>query len=218
MKQVLGYILLSFGIMSANGQIIYFGMGKTISAFDYKNSAGVPLNNLKSNEHGSLTLGFRYPMFQTASHVSCNMDYFKYNSKGSDPILGNYYTWDFNNLGVNLGVDYEFFKPSIKMSDQKGLSFYIKAATAAEFLLNGTQNINNRIYDLKGVEQFDKPFYFLRGGIGVNYYLSKTYLIFIQYMGGRSFLIGNYDHEEQLHLITHNVTIGLSINTFFLLY
>jgi len=202
-------------IITASGQIIYFETGKTISSFDYKNTAGASLQNLKGSNQNSLAVGLRMPLNQTAWHLSFDAAYNRYVVKGSDPILGNYFEWDVNYLGANFGIDYEFYKPPENYNEQHGFSFYIKASVAAEFLLNGTQNLNNQINDLAGVEEFDKPFYFIRGGVGLNYYINKSYVVFAQYTGGRSFLIGNYKDKEKLNLVTHNISIGLAINLFY---
>ncbi len=215
MKKVFGCLLTALFVFTANGQMVYFGTGKTISDFEYKNSKGTSLNNLYGSNHNSLCLGLRYSLFQTACNLSCDATYNEYGAKGSDATLGNYYQWDVTYLGANLGVDYEFFKPHFYLNEQNGLSFYLKASVASEFLLDGIQNLNNQLYNLSGVKDFDKPLYFIRGGVGLNYYLSKEYVIFLQYLGGRSFLIGNYENKGQLHIVTNNISVGLSINLAF---
>ena len=212
MKKILGCLLFSLFAFAASSQIIYFETGKTLSSFDYKNSAGTPLKNLKGSNQNSLGIGVKESLFHSPWHISFDAAYNRYGSMGSDPILGNYYEWDVTYLGANLGFEYEFFKPETNYNEQHGFSFYLKTSVAAEFLLDGTQNLNNQISNLKGVEEFDKPFYFLRGGVGLNYYISKTFVVFAQYMGGKSFLVGSSANQEQLHLITHNISIGFSIN------
>jgi hypothetical protein len=82
-------------------------------------------------------------------------------------------------------------------------------------LINGTRILNSQASDLHDVEEFDKPVYFLRGGIGGNYYISRTFIVYAQYMFGRSILIGNYAGQEQLRFISHTVSIGLAINLYY---
>jgi len=212
MKKALLFWFLILIASMANSQMLFFSVGKTISSFNYKNSEGETLDNLQGSNQSGLAIGYRQSIMRTPFHISASANYNNYGAKGSDKTLGNYYEWDLAYLGVNLGVDYEFFRPPLNRNEQHGFSVYVRALVASEFMLQGTQVFNNQINDLKGIEEFDKPFYFIRGGLGANYYISKTFILFAEYMGGTSFLVGNYENQEQLKLITHNINIGLSIN------
>lgn len=212
MKKIFSCFLFFLFVLAANGQIIYMETGKIMSAFDYKDSKGNLLSNLKGSTQNNHGLGIRMPLFESNFHISCGAMYNKYGASGSDPVLRNYYEWEITNLGANLGFDYEFFKPSYKSNNRNGFSFCLKIAGSTEFLLNGTQNLNDEIFDLKKKEEFDKPFYFLRGGVSANYYVSKIIIVFVEYMGGKSFLFGNYKNSEQLRITTHNISVGLAIN------
>jgi len=216
MKRLINLAFFLFLLQTASSQIIHFETGKLISSLKYKNSAGTVLQGLKVSNQNNIGAGARFSLFYSPWHVSCDASYNRYFSKGSDPVLGNYYEWDFTNLGVSLGIEYEFFKPAVNYNEQHGFSMNLKIAGAVEFLLDGTQNLNNQLTDLNGVEEFDKPFYFLKGGVTFNYYISKTYLIFLQYTGGMSFLIGSYNNQEQFRLVSHNVSLGVAVNLFHL--
>ncbi len=50
-------------------------------------------------------------IMKSAWHLSFGVSNDKYGATSSDQVLGNYSEWDVSYLGVNLGVDYEFFKP-----------------------------------------------------------------------------------------------------------
>lgn len=212
MKKLIGGILLLLLGFTTSGQILNFEIGQVIPKFDYKNSNGESLDGLKSNNRGNIGFGIRHPLLNTNWHASLLANYNRYEAEGSDPILGNYYKWDARFIGLNLGIDYEFFRPEVNRNEQHGFSFYLRGVVSSEFLIDGTQNLNNQISDLNGTEEFDKPFYYLRGAIGVNYYISKTFILYGQYIGGRSFLVGNYDNKEQLRFTTHSISIGLAIN------
>ena len=214
MKKLFTVLCSLLIVFTASSQIIHFETGKLLSTFNYKNSEGSALKGLKLSNQNNLGAGLRMSILYSPWHISFDALYNKYFTKGSDPVLGNYYEWDFTNLGVNLGIDYEFFKPPVNYNEQHGFSVSLKISAAAEFLIDGTQNLNNQLTDLNGVEEFDKPFYFLRGGIVLNYYISKTYVVFAQYTGSMSFLIGNYKNQEQLRLMSHNVNVGIAINLF----
>ncbi len=105
-----------------------------------------------------------------------------------------------------------FLNPQCTNAERNGFSFYLKGIIATDFLINGKQRLNNQVFDLTGVEEFDKPVFFLKGGTGVNYYITRSYVAYVQYMFGRSILFGNYNGQEELHYIVHSVSIGFSIS------
>lgn len=212
MKKIFGLLLFAWLILTVNGQQIYFETGKVLSLFDYKNSDGTSFTDLKGTTQNSLGLGFRMSLFQSPCHFSFGVSNIKYGATRSDPVLGNYSEWDVSYVDLNLGVDYEFFKPEMKNIDRHGFSFYVKGICATDLMLNGKQRLNSQVFDLSGVEEFDKPVIFLRGAAGIYYYITRSYVPFLQYSLGRSFLLGNYAGQEKLRYMTHSVTLGISVN------
>lgn len=212
MKNIIGCLMFLAIALMAHSQQVYFEAGKINSSFDYKDSEGNKIGNLQGSNQNSLCVGYRNFIVKPNFNFFGSVSYVKYGAKGSDKTLGNSFDWEMEYVGVNLGIDYEFFRPSILKNEQHGFSFCIIGSVASEFLLKGTQTVNGQVNDLKGLEEFDKPFYFARGGVSLNYYISKSFVLYGKYMGGTSFLIGDYKNQEQLRLITHNVSIGLSIS------
>jgi hypothetical protein len=215
MKKILGCLLFTSITLTASSQTIFLETGKVLATFDYKNSDGDRLGDLSGSNENNVGLGARMALLGSAFHVSLGGEYFKLAATSSDPTLGNYLEWDASFAGANLGFDYEFFKPSANRNVDVGFSFYVKGAIAADFLLSGTRKLNSQATDLTGVEEFDKPLYFIRGGIGGNYYISRTFVVYAQYMFGRSSLFGDYTDQEQLRFLTHTISIGLGINLFY---
>src|SRR4030042_1009362 len=212
MKSLFIPVLLSAFVLSASGQQFNIETGDFISSFLYKTSDGSSIENLKGTYRNTTGLGARMAVMKSPWHVSLMISSNKYGATSSDPDLGNFSEWDVSYLGVNLGVDYEFFKPKMINIDREGFSFYIKGAIASEFLLSGKQKLNSQVYDLSGEEEFDKPFFFAKGGIGGNYYLTRNYILFAQYLFGRSILLGNYSGQEKLNYMTHAITMGFRLD------
>ena len=206
-------LLLSFWFIPAKGQQLYMEFGRVLSSFDYEDSEGHSLNNLTGASNNWMAVGYRAPIAQKKWFLLGGVSYARYGAKGSDPALDNYYSWDVSYLGANGGVEYEFFKQQNFFTDQDGFSFYTRVAIATEFLLQGTQVVNNQVYNLVGEEQFDKPVFFARGGVGANYCVSRKLAVFLQYMGGKSFLIfGGSDDKEKLQYVTHSFSFGLLLS------
>jgi hypothetical protein len=215
MKKIFGCLLFASLVSIVSSQQLYLEAGKVISSFDYKNSDGNSPGDLTGTFQNNLGVGTRISVLKSPWHISPGVAYNKYGAKSSDQELGNYSEWEGTYLGVNLGVDYEFLKPPMTNADRDGFSFYVRGIFETDFLLNGSQRNNNQVFDLAGVEEFDKPVYFLKGGAGVNYYITRSYVAFAQYTYGRSILFGNYSGREQLRFITHCVSIGFSVSLYY---
>lgn len=211
---VIGVLLLTF---SLNAQQLNFELGKTISSFIYKNSENLELNNLNGSTNNHLGIDWKAPFRKSDFYFISGLSYNKYGTKGSDSILFNYYDWELNYVGVNMGLGYEFFKADAyfdvnNINKQQGFTFYTQLSISSDFLVQGTQTINEQVYNLIGVEQFDKPFIFANAGIGIIYYASKTISANAQYMAGRSLPIFNSESNEKLDFFTHTVCLGFFIN------
>ncbi len=203
MKKLLLFTLIFFCVNSLIGQQLYLESGKTISSFDYKNSQGESLDNLQSSNHTYLSLGYRKTIFAKDLFINLNATYSGYGSIGSDRALDNYFEWDLSYLGANVGFDYEFYKPG-------DFTFFVKVATSAEFLIHGTQTLNNQVYKLPGEQDFDTAIYFFRGGLGIQYKASENFTVFNQYMYGFSGTFKNI--QGDLKIRAHNFGLGLLIN------
>ena len=212
-------IIFFFLTLTLNAQQFSLEFGKVLSSFEYQTSEGEELNNLQGSTNNHLGIGFKMPIRRTSFYFLSGISYNKYGAEGSDDILGNYYDWELNYIGVRIGGGYEFFKGNsflnIRNSNtEQGFTFFVQTDVTPEFLVQGTQTINRDVYNLKGVEQFDKPFLAVNGGIGVIYYASKTVSVYAQYMGGMSFSVFNSESSsnENLDFIIHTISLGLSIS------
>lgn len=207
MKRIL--ILISFlCFTSVFSQQLYIEAGTTVSKFDYKNSQGEPLDNLLSKPNTYLAMGYRHVINNAKTlYVSIGGLYNGYGAIGSDNRLNNYFEWDVSYLGVNAGLD-------IRLFQLRDFSFYLKGAVAFEFLIRGTQTVNNQVFNLVGEDEFNNNIIFTRGSFGMQYPISSNTSIFANYTYGRTVLIGNANavDNEQLNLNTHQFGLGLIIS------
>lgn len=201
---------MTFNIFAQDLQI---QAGRNLSIFDYKNSEGEKLNNLKSEFNfvfsGQYRFNFKNPLF----HVATGFSYNRYSSEGSDTIHNNFYSWQTDYLGIHISGDISLFRKSFEYGINKKY-FFIDLVTdiSTEFLIKGSQKINSQTISLIGVEQFNRPFFFVRGGISLNYYINKNFGVYCQYLGGRSVWIIDKDKTdlESLNIISHSVYVGFS--------
>jgi chemotaxis protein MotB len=140
--------------------------------------------------------------FEKNLFADIGIRYNQYGSAGSDPAVDLYFAWDVTYIGINLGLDYAFYRPG-------RFIFYAKATASPEFLIHGTQRLNDQVYNLVGEDDFNSPIYFFRGGLGVQYQLTDQAMVYIQYMGGKSFNFNN--DSEKLNIVANNFGFGLLI-------
>jgi len=215
MNKSLWFLLFTLSCGSLGAQQILLETGKVLSRFKYENSAGEAPENLRPETNSFFGVGFRTQVSDKLDrfHWLAGISYNQYSASGSDTTYGNYYQWDVNYLGVNIVMDYEFLKKREFIERKRGFAFYARAIASTEFLVLGTQTLNHQVYNLSGVEQFDRPFLFLRGGVGATYCVTKDLALFGQYAGGIGLPIkGPSEGEEKLQIVTHQFGIGVMIS------
>jgi hypothetical protein len=214
MKTSLFFVLLFFPATIVSGQQIYLETGTAISAFDYRNSDGEKLENLHGSNHFFLQTGYHTISTVNRLNYSAGISYIGYVSSGSDISVGNFFEWEANYIGIDLGLDYEIIKKRFTSSSLSDLSVYLKATISPEVLVHGTQTINEQVYNLVGAEQFKYPFLFARGGAGISYSVNRLVAVYGEYMGGYGLpiKIGDKDDKEKLRIFNHNFGFGLLVN------
>jgi len=164
------YTILLVLLMTAaigTAQQLYVEAGKTLSSFDYHNSQGQALNNLQASAHSFMTLGYRDQLFTNKLNGSFGTSYAGYGAIGSDDSIENFMQWDANYVEFNAGLDYELYKI-------KETAIYIKGATSAAFLVQGTQTLNKKVINLKNADDFNKPVFNFRAGFGISHPISEN--------------------------------------------
>lgn len=196
-------LIFIFLLFSANGgfsQQINAEIGRLSTEFIYKNSKGEKLTNLYPGVNVCYEVGFR----QTLSNklfFHTNAIYNTYSSSGSDTTFNNSFSWEANYLGFNLGLDFDALM-------YKNFRLNVQAEVSPQFLTSGVQSINDQLFKLKGVEQFNSPFVFYRGGLRLNYCVQPNLAISLKYMYGVGNSIGGGNDNERLSYITQTITLG----------
>ncbi|MBL7964109.1 MAG: hypothetical protein JNM31_09745 [Flavobacteriales bacterium] len=209
-------ILLAIIAASASSQQFYLLTGMNRSEFLYKDSQGRSLEGMDPQVGMTLASGVRqaFKRHQPTWFFTAGLVYEHYGMRGTSPdAYRHYYEWRTTYLGLNLGVERDLFTLNGRNKGGKGVTFYLGAAVAPEFMIKGSQTVNNEVYDLRGVEQFDAPFLFLRGTAGFNYCVSNRVAVVVNYAfahGARFPGIAPPD-DEQLAIRTHNIGVGILV-------
>lgn len=187
-------------------QQLTFEFGTTVSSFDYENSQGRPLNNLLSKSKSYFGMGYRQSINDANTLFwSLGASYNSYGAIGSESSVDNYFEWDVSYLGVKAGLD-------IKLFELRDLTFLANVSVASEFLIRGNQTINNDVFNLVGEEEFNNNILFFRGGLEMQYPISRSTAIFVRYSYGTSVLISSGKNAEKLNLNAHQFGLGFIIN------
>lgn len=204
-KRLCSLLLLLFCSFSF-GQVIYGELGQAISSFSYENSAGGTLDNLQAGTNTNLGLGYKIPIKGDKVGILIGALWSNYSARGGDALTDSYFEWDVSYLGLNLGIDYKF-------AQSKEFVFFAKISTSTEYLVRGTQIVNNQVFNLTNENEFDNFLLVPRIGLGVQYPISKTAALYLQYQYGMSFSLvdGNPQDSEKLNIVTHQVGLGIII-------
>ncbi len=187
-------------------QQLYFELGTTVSTFDYENSEGSSIDNLNSKSKSYFGMGYRQSLnYNRTLFLSLGMTYNSYGAVGSENIVDNYFEWDLSYLGVKAGLGIQLFQ-------LRDLTFLAKTSLATEFLVRGTQTINNDVFNLVGEEEFNNSIWFIRGGLEMQYPISRSTAIVVGYSYGRSVLLNSAENAEKLNLSAHQFGLGFIIN------
>lgn len=199
-------LLLVFLNTFSFGQVIYGELGQSISTFSYENSAGGTLDNLQAGTNTYLGLGYKIPVKGDKLGILIGALWSNYSALGGDARTDSYFEWDVSYAGLNFGLDYKFAR-------SKEFVFFIKLMTSTEYLIRGTQTVNNQVFNLTIENEFDNFILVPRVGIGVQYPLSKTAALYAQYQYGMSFSLvdGTPEDTEKLNIVTHQVGLGIVI-------
>jgi len=198
------YISLLFCAFVATGmhsQELILDGGKSVTTYKFQDALAEELENLQSTNHTYIDVGYRGKLFTESINWIGGFGFHTYGAVGND-IFGNFLSWETTYASVNLGIDAELFKI-------KKFSFHLKGTVGPEIMLQGTQVLNNQVFDILNEQDFDTPFIFIRGAASFEYDVSDTIGIFFQYRFGKGSQINNNESGADLGYISNDYGIGV---------
>lgn len=202
------HLLLSLALGTAfnwtHGQQIVGEIGRISTGFRYTDSDGEGIENLYSVAHEGYAVGYRH-QFKDKWFWSGNVIFNRYGMTGSNPIYNNRYRWDVKYVGLSPGIEYEPFTKS-------RFHLVTKLSVDPQIMVKGTHEINNQIHNLRGVEQFERLFVFLRGGVGANYCIDNGVAVSFRYTYGKGLPMGKSSDPEVLRIDSHTLSLGVLVS------
>ncbi|MBX2828412.1 MAG: porin family protein [Flavobacteriaceae bacterium] len=205
MKKLAFILLLCVGSF-AYGQQVYVEVGRNTSHFKFENNEGEELDNLQSKTKSYVSGGYKHKLYKGLS-LTTGLSYNSYGAIGSDDVLGNFFEWDIDYLGLNLGVDYDF-------PVTQDFSLYVILTANAEWMVDGVQTINDQVFNVKDIEEFNDIAMFFRSGGGVRFKLSDKAKIYAQYMYGSGLALDDENNSAttELRINVHSLGIGVMVD------
>jgi hypothetical protein len=186
-------------------QQFYALTGGTNTIFDYKDSNGEGLQDAVSLRQLHLNFGLRKQLGESIFHWKAGLSNYRYAIASQDSIYQKNYRWELSYIGVDLGLDAEVWS-------KQRFHLLVHGSASPQFLFQGRQHVNNSSFDLKGVEQFDKPFFFLQGGMSFMYCVDDRLAVTGGYTYGRGIGIGQKEDTESLKIKAHHLSVGLAVS------
>ncbi|MEL6812455.1 MAG: outer membrane beta-barrel protein [Bacteroidota bacterium] len=186
-------------------QQMFVELGTSVTSFDYKNAQGQTRDNLLSKPGVNVAMGYRDDIMRERLFLRIGAVYNSYGAIGSDRRLDNLFEWEVNYLGAGVGLDYRLF-------GLRDFSFFLKGSASIEFLVRGTQTVNNQVFNLVGEDEFNNSIFFARGGLEMQYPISRNTRLSVNYSYGRTTLLKNNNDDETLNFLAHQFTVGLVIS------
>ncbi|NND64128.1 MAG: hypothetical protein HKN48_13130 [Flavobacteriaceae bacterium] len=183
-------------------QELYIEGGKSITSFNFKDVLSNDLENLQSANHSYFDAGLRINLLGESFKFIGGAGIHTYGAFGSDNTQGNYLEWETTYANLHLGVDITIFTIN-------NFSFHAKGTATPEFMLQGTQVLNNQAFNIRGEEDFDSIVVFLRGGVSFEYKVSETLGVYLQYRYGSGSQIQKSSTGGELDYASHDFGMGL---------
>ena len=199
-------ILFILSLNAVNGQLMFVEIGETISSFDYQNSLGGTLENLQPKNASYLNAGYQVQLPGDKMNIVIGGVLTNYGAIASDALLDNFFEWDITYTGIQTGISYSFAR-------SRAFQFFVKPTISLEYLVRGTQTLNNQAFDLRGEDEFSNLLLVPRIAVGMQYPISNKAALFLSYNFGRTYSLVNssLDDNEKLSINTHNIGIGIVI-------
>lgn len=206
-KRVVFAAFVMASVTHGKAQGLEVSFGKAISSYKYSDSNNTSLENLQAATTDFMSIGYRTRVFHDNIHVLGGLSYASYDAMGSDDAFHNFMEWNTTYIGIYGGIDY-------KIACYKKASLYLKGRLSPEFLVQGTQTLNKQVFNLVGRDDFESILYFYRIGTFINYPISESTKLTVQYLGGNSLnaLGESSSDNEKLTVIAHQLSFGLQID------
>jgi hypothetical protein len=202
----LALLLISFSYVGS-AQQMFLEVGSGSTSMKYKNSSGESLDNLLPTNNNFMQFGYRYSKPDDFLTFTLACSYSGYGAIGSDTLFSNFMEYRLNYGQLHAGAD-------VRVISLKGFEINIKANGSLGVMLQGTQTLNNQVFDLSENDEFDNLLLSFALGISATRPVSENASIFVQFMNSSGAPAGVNQSEavERWKIYSNNLSFGVLID------
>ena len=215
MKKVYLFLTIMLIFSYSYSQQLSLETGTSVTSMSYTYSTGEEPESISPKTNYYFYMGYKQTLFKTPFSAIGGVSYKNIEATSNQPELGNYYEWDFDYIGANLGILYEILKPYDIPNVWNGFTVGLKAACAMDFPVKAVLNENNVTYNLIDAEPYGTPVFYVIGGVSLNYYVHSrlSFGAYFDLQKSTTVIKALYGHmipEEQLGFTNKIFGIGIT--------
>lgn len=182
-----------------SSQELFLLSGKNLTSYDYKTSSGVTNLVLKSKTGSNYELGYEYVFNEKISYIT-SITLNQFNSLSTNEAKS--YTWNTSYLGIQNAAAYTLLKT------ENELELKLKAGINISSIIDGNEEINGVIYDIKKIPEFSGVFIQPVIGLDLRYVVTDYVILSLGYNFSKAFKF-SHTSEEKLSFTNNQVQLGI---------
>jgi hypothetical protein len=179
-------------------QEFFLVSGKNLTSYDYKWLTSGAGFNLESKIGSYYEVGYEYYFNEKISYVT-SMTLNQFNSFSTNEVKS--YSWNTSYLGIQNAASYTLFKTWDE------LELKLKAGVNIATIIDGKEEINGIIYDIKKEPEFSGVFIQPVIGLDLRYVITDYFTVSMGYNFSKAFKF-SHTSDEELSFINNQVQVG----------
>jgi len=192
-------IFILFMPLTCYLQSVGLEIGNTRSYFDYKNSTGAAVGTYLPNGGVNLGLSYYQPVYKDILALKLGLSYKTINTTGVVAVNTLRYRSDFIGIYTMAMLTLARFDRFNSCFTKRSLRWYLLVGGRASTMVEGSQQVDFRVYDLRKEPEFQGIWLAPSAGMQLEYGISDTSTFFINY---------HYDHYFHLKSTEEKVAIN----------
>lgn len=182
-----------------SSQELFLLSGKNLTSYDYKTSSGVTNLVLKSKTGSNYELGYEHVFNEKVSYIT-SITLNQFNSFSINEAKS--YTWNTSYLGIQNAAAYTLLKT------ENELELKLKAGINIASIIDGNEEINGVIYDIKKIPEFSGAFIQPIIGLDLRYVITDYVTLSVGYNFSKAFKF-SHTSDEKLSFTNNQVQLGI---------
>lgn len=182
-----------------SSQELFLVSGKNLTSYDYKSANGASDFNLKSKTGSYYELGYEHIFNKKISYIA-SITLNQFNSFSTNEVKS--YSWNTNYLGIQNAAAYTLFKT------ENEIELKLKAGVNIATIIDGKEQINGVIYDVKTEPEFSGIFFQPLIGLDLRYVITDYVTLSMGYNFSKAFKF-SHTTDEKLSFTNNQVQLGI---------